>query len=225
MGKVKREIDLAICIDASLNMKELIEEVKERVINIEYDIRKAQPAYQANETLAFRFRLIVYRNIKEGSFENSIVASDFISLPEEREKFNKLVNSIATSSEESDCASSLLKALFDAVHSSWINNGNKSRHMIVLFTNASSCKLKSIPSSLVDYYKNAPKNFDEFADLWESQVMDDRFKRMLIFAPDEDPWRVIAETCDQVFWIVSKAGQGYSRKNTQELWRTAFIGT
>ena len=53
----------------------------------------------------------------------------------------------------------------------------------------------------------------------EMEMMKDQgsYKRMLIFAPNKDPWPTIAETCDEVFMIESQAGKGLVDKHWDEI--------
>ena len=62
--------------------------------------------------------------------------------------------------------------------------------------------------SVLQKQEHWPKNFEEFVNMWDGQIMDPSSKRMIVFAPDAYPWREIAENCESVFMIPSQAGEG-----------------
>ena len=75
-----------------------------------------------------------------------------------------------------------------------------------MYTDTSALKLgerKDAPH----YPINIPMNFEELRDWWETEKMEKREKRLLIFAPDIEPWSDMIDWRN-TFHAVSHAGPG-----------------
>lgn len=58
-----------------------------------------------------------------------------------------------------------------------------------------------------------PKSMTELHDLWGhpgsvEPLMDPQAKRLLVFAPEVEPWPEIADTWDKTLFVASTAGTG-----------------
>tara|TARA_B100000579_G_scaffold429794_1_gene442131 strand:+ start:299 stop:970 length:672 start_codon:yes stop_codon:yes gene_type:complete len=217
MSQISYHIDIVMCIDATGSMKPVIDMVKDNALQFDQRL-KAALAEKEKIVDKLRIRLVVYRDIVEDGLDNALLASDFLTLPDEQEKFRDFIESISAFGG-GDEPESGLEALVTAMNSPWTREGDKKRHLVVLFTDAPAHKLESIPSSLADYPEDMPKTFEEFVDMWEGQLMDESAKRMLIFAPRVYPWEDVANSCDEVYMIESKAGQGLVDKHYDEIFK------
>ncbi len=217
MSQISYHIDIVMCIDATGSMKPVIEMVKQNALMFDERLRAAL-AEKEKIVDKLRMRLIVYRDIAEDGLDNALLASDFISLPEERDKFKSFIDSI-TAFGGGDEPESGLEALVTAMNSPWTRDGDKRRHLIVLFTDASAHALEVASKASSAYPEGMPSNFEGFVDMWEGQTMDESAKRMLIFAPNMYPWPNVAETCEEVFMIESKAGKGLVDKHYDEIFK------
>ena len=61
-----------------------------------------------------------------------------------------------------------------------------------------------------EYYpKGMPESYQEISDWWNGgEKMNNRAKRLIVFAPDAYPWTDIAAEWSSVVHIASKAGEG-----------------
>ena len=217
MSQISYNVDITMCIDATASMRPLIDEVKENALKFDERLRNSL-AEKEKRVDNLRVRLVAFRDICHDGLDNALLATDFISLPDEREKFKQFIDAIHAQGG-GDIPENSLEALATAMNSSWTKEGDKQRHLIVMFTDAPAHPLGRKCPGGGDYPDDMPPNFEAFVDMWEGQVMDDKAKRMLIFAPDEYPWRNIAETCDEVFWVESKAGKGLVDTHYEEIFK------
>ena len=217
MSQISYNVDIVMCIDATASMRPVIDSVKDNALQFDERLRKAL-AEKEKRIDNLRVRLVVFRDICNDGLDNALLASDFIHLPDEKDRFKQFIDAIhATGGGE--IPENSLEALATGMNSKWTRDGDKQRHLMVMFTDAPAHPLGRKCPGGGDYPDDMPPNFEAFVDMWEGQVMDDKAKRMLIFAPDEDPWRTIAETCDEVFWIESKAGKGLADTHYEEIFK------
>ena len=215
MSQISYNVDIVMCIDATSSMRPYIDEVKDNALQFDERLRKTL-AEKEKRIDNLRVRIVVFRDIKNDGLDNALLESDFMALPDEQDKFKQFIDLIHAEGG-GELPENSLEALAAGMNSNWTRDGDKQRHLIVMFTDAPAHPLgKTGSTELPD---NIPTSFEGFVDMWEGQVMDDRSKRMLIFAPDEDPWRIVAETCEGVFWIESKAGKGLSDIHYEEIFK------
>ena len=110
------------------------------------------------------------------------------------------------------------KQFFDAIN--WANNLGIYKTQLNLINPFNNSILENLFSNIPSAYpEGMPSNFEGFVDMWEGQTMDESAKRMLIFAPNMYPWPNVAETCEEVFMIESKAGKGLVDKHYDEIFK------
>lgn len=92
------------------------------------------------------------------------------------------------------------------MRSDWCTTGWKRRHIIIVFTDASA-----IPLDKGNHLPDAPKELKELQDWWDNGVpggnMEANARRMIIFAPDAQPWNIM-QGWDLVDFFPSAAGKG-----------------
>lgn len=206
MSNINYNIDIVMCIDATGSMNPVIELVKSSASGFH---ERLSTALNEKEKIVdqLRVRVVAFRDILEDGLSEALVTSEFMTLPEENDKFKNFVSNIQAKGG-GDEPESGFEALATAINSDWTKEGDKKRHLVVLWTDASAHKLEDIPAGHTDYPSGMPKNFEEFVNMWDGQIMNQSSKRMIVFAPDTYPWRDIAENCESVFMIPSQAGKG-----------------
>ena len=199
-------VDIAMCIDATGSMGSIINDVKKNALSfyqkfVDAMEREDKPVEQ------LRVKVIAFRDY--GRDAEPMKESRFFVLSEEgeREEFHKFVEDIQATGG-GDIPENSLEALAIAMTSDWVRTGSKRRHVIILWTDAPALDLRA-RRSCPNYPEDMPADFAELHELWEGQEMELKAKRLLLFAPDAEPWS------DMVDWVnaiqqQSKAGQGCS---------------
>ena len=206
MSNINYNIDIVMCIDATGSMTPVIDMVKSTASGFHGRLSTALDAKE-KKVNQLRVRVVIFRDILADGLAEAIVTSEFMTLPAENDKFKDFVSNIQAKGG-GDEPESGFEALATAINSDWTKEGDKRRHLVVLWTDASAYKLEDVPAGRSDYPSGMPKNFEEFVNMWDGQIMDPATKRMIVFAPDTYPWRDIAENCESVFMIPSQAGKG-----------------
>ena len=206
MSNINYNIDIVMCIDATGSMSPVIELVKNSASGFHDRLSTALEAKE-KKVDQLRVRVVAFRDILEDGLSEALVTSEFMTLPDESDKFKNFVSNIQAKGG-GDEPESGFEALATAINSDWTKEGDKRRHLVVLWTDASAHKLEDVPAGHADYPSGMPKNFEEFVNMWDGQIMEPSSKRMIVFAPDTYPWRDIAENCESVFMIPSQAGKG-----------------
>ncbi|HUZ62992.1 MAG TPA: hypothetical protein VMU82_04680 [Acetobacteraceae bacterium] len=199
-------VDLALCVDATGSMSPVIDLVKENALRFYDDVMRSM-AHKQKRINDLRTRVIVFRDLHVDGSE-AIIASPFFKLPDERSGLADFVGTISASGG-GDEPESGLEALAEAIRSDWVRTGDRRRHVVVLWTDASAHRLEDATKRATPGYPtDMPGSFGEITALWEGQKMDRAAKRLLIYAPDAYPWNDIQGAWENVVHIVSKAGQG-----------------
>ena len=110
-----------------------------------------------------------------------------------------------------------LEALAVAMASDWIQEGDRQRHMIVMFTDASAHRLENRVGELPDTFAaQVPSSLSELTDIWEgggqsasgvATTLKQPARRLVLFAPDMYPWPTIGDNWAQTVFLPSKAGE------------------
>lgn len=95
-----------------------------------------------------------------------------------------------------------------------------------MFTDAPAHPLGTVGVSAQTYPARIPRTMDELFEQWgyarsQTAVMEQSAKRLVLFAPDSDPWKdPIAEEWDLTLHFESKAGQGLEEFEMDEIIET-----
>jgi hypothetical protein len=204
-------VDIVFCIDCSGSMGPIIDLVKEKVRKFPIDLKnalakKGQPVHE------LRVRVIAFRDF--ASDTDCLEASEFfiVTPPTDLTDFTLFVNQLSTNGGGGDEPESGLEALAIAMGSDWTDHGDKQRHLIVMFTDASAHKLEdrigAIPSQFTDV---VPADIDGLTDNWDggqATKLKKTARRLIIFGPDAYPWNVISDVWGQTVYLPSQAGKG-----------------
>lgn len=205
---LKYNVDIVMCIDCTGSMGELLDTVKANALKFYPDL-KARCDAKGKEISELRIRVIGFRDLGYDR-ENAITDSGFLSIPDQEDEFKKIVSSFTASGGGPEPESGL-EALAMAIDSDWTTSGDKRRHVIVVWTDASTHALGETGKDNPLYPKNAPANFDELTDWWEDEQcgkMNRSAKRLVIFAPDASAWTEIGLNWNNTIHHTAKAGSG-----------------
>ena len=195
--QITYNVDMVFCIDATGSMGGVIDMVKRNAVSFYGDVVDAMQ--KKGKTIdKLRLRMVVFRDyVADG--ENAMLETDFFDLPEEAADFKECIDGI-TAFGGGDDPEDGLEALGYAMKSDWNNDGMKKRHVIVLWTDASTHPIGYGKSS--GYYPNGmAESFGELSSWWGNKQM---------FAPDAEYWNTISDNWDNTIHFPSEAGNGLS---------------
>ncbi len=195
-------VDIVMCIDATGSMSSIIEEVKNNALTF-YQKFVDQMESKDKTVQQLRIKVIAFRDIAVDS--ESMIESDFFVLDEQNAEFQAFVNSIEASGG-GDIPENSLEALALAMNSDWVTTGAVRRHVIIMYTDAPALAL-GLHKDKPGYPADMPADFAELREMWDGQSMEKRAKRLLIFAPDMEPWSDMVDWSN-TFHTASKAGSG-----------------
>lgn len=196
-------VDIVMCIDATGSMAPIIADVKRNALALNEKFFNAMNA-EGKTVQKLRVKVITFRDF--GVDAEPMVESKFFDLGTgEDAEFANYVSAI-TATGGGDLPESALEALALAIKSDWIKTGAVRRHVIMMYTDAPAAPLGT-GSDSPSYPADMPRSLAELGDMWESQDMEARAKRLLIFAPEAEPWSDLG-LWTQAFHTPSKAGAG-----------------
>ena len=201
-------VDIALCIDVTGSMRPILGTIKSNALKLCGDIKNTMIT-KGKEINKLRIRIIAFRDYGADGNEAMLV-TDFFDMPEQEAIFEKCVRGLEYKGG-GDIPEDGLEALAYAIKSKWDTTGMKSRHIIVVWTDAPTHELGNGRGNPA-YPRNMAADFDELTEWWgDSQipgVMDQNAKRLLLFAPEAPWWSDVSDCWDQVIHFPSKAGMG-----------------
>ncbi len=197
-------VDLVMCIDGTGSMGHLIEEIKSAALKF-YEQLEKKMAEKSKKIDQLRVKVILFRDYWADSQEKAMVSSSFFHLPSQASEFANFV-SVIKADGGGDEPENGLEALGLALKSDWIKGDfTKQRYVTVLYTDASAHSLEK--GGKPSYYPtNIPKTLNDLSDFWEEIPVS--AKRLVLFAPDAEPWTVIGNSWNNTVYYTSKAGRG-----------------
>ena len=195
---IDTNVDIVFAIDATESMQPLIDKVKSLTLSFREELEKG---LKENRRIIknLRIKLIVFRDFYVDD-KYAMEESRFFILPEEKQEFYNFVSKIKAGGG-GDEPESGLEALALALRSDFVKDGDKKRHVIVLFTDASAHPLEQqedgVPSN---YPSNMFKNLGDLYEAWGKgqdslgstrnlgvQMAKDA-KRLVLIATSMYPW-------------------------------------
>ena len=204
------DIDIVFCIDVTGSMSPVIDLVKETVRKLPHDL-KDEYAKKDKVVDTLRIRVIAFRDFEADA--DAMQASEFFTVEpgSDLAKFESFVNGLSASGG-GDEPESALEALSIALSSNWTHEGDRQRHVIIMFTDASAHKLESRVGEVSEAFKDqVVASLDDLTDRWDGGQtvrLKKAARRLLIFAPDAYPWNIIGDAWGQTVWLPSQAGKG-----------------
>jgi hypothetical protein len=215
--KITYNVDMVFCIDATGSMGDVIERVKLNALNFYNDVMAAM-AKKSKTIDKLRVRVVAFRDyVADG--DGAMMVTEFFELPGQAENFAKCINSI-TAEGGGDEPEDGLEALGYAIKSKWDTEGMKKRHVIVVWTDASTHEL-GFGAAASNYPSAMAKNFDELTSWWGDRqnpgFINQNAKRLLLFAPSKNHWNTISDTWDNVIHFPSVAGKGLEEFDYEQI--------
>ena len=136
---IDTNVDIVFAIDATESMQPLIDKVKSLTLSFREELEKG---LKENRRIIknLRIKVIVFRDYYVDD-KYAMEESRFFILPEEKQEFYNFVSKIKAGGG-GDEPESGLEALALALRSDFVKDGDKKRHVIVLFTDASAHPLE-----------------------------------------------------------------------------------
>lgn len=215
--KITYSVDMVFCIDATGSMGGVIEMVKNNALHFYNDVTKAMSA-KGKTIDKLRVRIVAFRDyVADG--EDAMLETDFFNLPEESADFEACIKSIEAFGGGDDPEDGL-EALGYAIKSDWNTEGMKKRQVIVVWTDATTHEL-GFGSRMPNYPEGMARDFNELTHWWgDAQnrgFIDQKAKRLLLFAPEGPRWTTISETWDNVMYFPSVAGDGLDEYSYEQI--------
>lgn len=205
---LKYNVDIVMCIDCTASMGSLLDTVKTKAQKFIPDV-KVICEEMGKEINQLRVRVIGFRDLGCDK-DKALLDSGFLNIPEQEDKFKEIISSFAPSGGGPEPESGL-EALSMAINSDWTKGGDRRRHIIVVWSDASTHSLGEVGKDNPLYPSEAPADFDELTDWWDDEQggkMDMNSKRLIIFAPDASAWTEIGNNWNNVIHHPAKAGDG-----------------
>ena len=196
-----------MCIDCTGSMAGIMDTVKTNALKFYPDLKSALDAKDKHvDTL--RIKVIAFRDFYADGSE-ALIESEFFTLPGDQTNFQSFVNSLEPKGG-GDEPENGLEALALAIKSDWNKSGDKRREIVVMYTDASAHPLDKATDKPTSYPQGIPKNFNELTDIWSGQdtYVSQTAQRLIIYAPDCQPWSDISNEWENAIHYASRAGEG-----------------
>ena len=206
---LRYHVDVVLVIDLTGSMGHVIKEVKAAALSFQEQLASRMTS-KGKSVAQLRVRIVGFRDIFAD--QESLVESDFFSLPQEKEGFGIFVNLLKAKGGGGDGPESGLEGLSLAIHSKWTSDGDRQRHVIVVWSDARTHELeKSQGQKPIAFGDRICSTFDALTDEWEfgqNSGIGRAARRLVLFAPDAYPWEIIGDSWAQTVWLPSQAGKG-----------------
>ena len=215
------DVDMVYCIDLTADMVPILENIKDMVCSMHWDLNRCMQQHFATAIRHLRVRVIGFRDFyADGRF--ALEDSHFFNLPEETKKFEDFVIGLEAKGG-GDVPENALEALALAMQSDWCCPSEphvQTRHIITLFTNAPAHPLEKAADFKGSYYpENMPQSYETLIHWWwnsqgslgcePSGSMDQAAKRLVLFVPEEGyPWSRVDDDFDSAITSYIKPGIG-----------------
>lgn len=206
---LKYNVDIVMCIDCTGSMSGILDTVKANALKFYPDLCKKCDE-KGKEISELRIKVITYRDFTCDGDE-AIAATEFFNIPDNEEDFKGFVSHLVPKGGGPEPESGL-EALAMAINSEWTTGGDKRRHVIVVWSDASTHPLGDGNDNSI-YPSGMPSSFDTLTDWWEDEQggkMNKAAKRLIIFAPDSSAWTEIGTNWSNTIHYPAKAGAGLS---------------
>ncbi|MGM9763097.1 MAG: vWA domain-containing protein [Candidatus Cryptobacteroides sp.] len=204
-------VDIVMCIDLSSSMQNRLNEIKENASDFLPALRLALKA--ANKKASnIRVKIIGFRDFNidgpDALIESPLYKLDRPNCPDQK-GFNDFVNGLTAKGGNKEGYSNSLEALSLAINSDWEQEGDRKRHVIVMFSDAVANKLEEANTSNPHYPQNIPQSFEELSESWmmpsggqqgSKTKLIQPAKRLIVYGKEVYPWLDIYESWDQVVY-------------------------
>lgn len=215
---IDTNVDIVFVIDATESMQPLIDKVKDLTLSFREELEKGLEKNKRRIN-SLRIKVIVFRDYYVDD-RYAMEESNFFVLPEQNNDFHNYVSKIRAGGG-GDEPESGLEALALALRSDFVQEGEKKRHIIVLFTDASAHEFEQQQDGIPSCYpNNMYRNLGELYSAWGTgqdalgapseylAQMSKEAKRLVLFAPDIYPWKDIEMDLENVIRKDLNKGDG-----------------
>jgi hypothetical protein len=189
-------------------MGDLLSTVKTNALKFWPDLKERCDA-KGKEISELRIRVIGFRDFfADGA--NAIQDSGFFNIPDQESDFKSFVNGLVPAGG-GDEPENGLEALAMAINSDWTTGGDKRRHVVVVWSDASTHPIGLEKCKNEFYPQDMPKDFNELTDWWglgQGGRMNLNAERLIVFAPDASAWTEIGINWENTIHHTAKAGMG-----------------
>lgn len=190
-------LDIVFCIDMSANIS-IANDVKNTLCRIRNEYLEEKIA----EGNVLRVRFVLFRDYRYPN-QCPMEESRFFTLDDELDEAVAFLDG-KYGEGGGDAPENALEALALAMRSDWWTEAAVRRHVILLFTDAAPHPLGAL-SDCEGYPQGMPSSFDELHTLWEEK-MPKKGSRLLVFAPDVEPWSNMYDWTNTFFSAVEEQG-------------------
>ena len=228
--EIETNVDIVFVIDATRSMEPMIEKVKDATLTFHEDLYTAlKECKRVINNL--RVKVIWFRDFYfDGQYAYG--ESRFYELPAEKQDFHDFVAGIEAKGGYDDPESSL-EALTMAMRSDFVTEGERKRHIIILFTDEEAHRFEDYEKLTNEaakfgikpemYPENMFRDIGEFYNAWSGNrsyqealgagtggtKLDLYGRRLVLCAPDGYPWTDMEIDLENVLRItVEKGGSG-----------------
>jgi hypothetical protein len=222
-GNLRYAVDIVLCIDTTASMRPVLENVKSSALSF-HDRLKTVMAEKGKSISQLRVKVIAFRDFGDRA-DDALQETAFLHLPEETDEYEEFVRKLEPRGG-GDAPESGVEALALAIQAPWERGLDRRRHVIVMFTDAPAHKLGIAAAGARGFYpQSIARSEDELFEQWgyqssQSAIMENSAKRLLLFAPDAEPWPAIADNWNNTIFFPSQAGEGLDEWEMDEIIQT-----
>lgn len=236
---IDTNVDIVFVIDATRSMQTTIDMVKASALSFQDNLSEClRGAGRIVRNL--RIKVVWFRDFYyDGKY--AFGESRFFELPEEKEDFHDFVTGI-NEAGGGDEPESALEALTLAMRSDFVQEGERKRHIIVLFTDAEAHAFEDYDRLTEEaakkgcrpemYPDNMPKSLTDFYNAWQGNAdhqealgndgevtkLDPRGRRLVLFAPNAYPWTDMEVELENTIRKTIEAGEGGAELDMGEVY-------
>lgn len=210
-------VDIVLCVDATSGMSGAINMLQENATKLYSDIA----GYLAIKGMTidfFRVRIVAFRDYKYDG-DDAMLGTGFFTLPAQNTEFEKCIKSLYAFGGGDEAVDGL-EALGFAIKSKWNEEGIRKRQIIIVFSDAPTHEL-GYGNSASNYPSRMAKTIDELTSWWGDKqnngFMNQKAKRLILFAPNESCWNTISDGWDRVIHCPVVTGNGLSELNYSQI--------
>jgi von Willebrand factor type A domain len=222
-GNLRYAVDIVLCIDTTASMGPVLENVKSSALSFQERL-SAVMAEKGKSISQLRVKVIAFRDFGDRA-DDALEETEFFQLPGDVDAYEDFVRKLEPRGG-GDTPESGLEALALAIRVPWERGLDRRRHVIVVFTDAPAHPLQAAAAVARGAYpQSIARSEDELFEEWgyqssQSAVMENPAKRLLLFAPDMEPWKGIAANWNNTIFFPSQAGDGLDEWEMDEIIET-----
>ena len=211
-------VDFVICFDATSSMNPYLEKAKHDALSYYQKVIHEINLECGVDVEKDGFNAVKYSRIKVITFRDADIdpvpfrESRFFNMPEESALLKTYLDSIKTRGPETT-HSNALEALALALKSDWTKDGDRRRHVVVIYTDKEAHPLGREYKTAF-FPKGMPKDLKELGEWWEGTTWglgggtyQPKSGRLVAFAPNTYPWDEL-QKWNRYWPAFSPAGSG-----------------